>query len=83
MGIQNGVHPGRVVRFHLAPDLTRIERSEILEAYAPWMESPTTGALEEDSLLYLANPQLRRWRGPGGADGLLPVQVRRISLSRR
>jgi sugar lactone lactonase YvrE len=83
VGIQNGVHPGRVVRFHLAPDLTRIERSEILEAYAPWMESPTTGALEGDSLLYLANPQLRRWRGPGGADGLVPVQVRRISLSRR
>jgi serine/threonine protein kinase len=31
---------------------------EVLEAYAPWMDGPTTGAIDGDSLLYLANTQL-------------------------
>ncbi|HZJ56415.1 MAG TPA: hypothetical protein VFD38_19890, partial [Myxococcaceae bacterium] len=82
VAIQNGVHPGRVVRFQLDPELKTLERSEILEAYAPWIESPTTGAIDGDSLLYLANTQLRRSYGtpPPGSGELVPVQVRRILL---
>jgi sugar lactone lactonase YvrE len=80
VGIQNGVHPGRVVRFPLDAKLRRIERMEVLEAYAPWIETPTTGAIDGDSLLYLANTQLRRWGGPGAPGDLKPVQVRRIPL---
>jgi len=82
VGIQNGVHPGRVVRFSLDRQLRRIERMEVLEAYAPWIETPTTGAIDGDSLLYLANTQLRRWLGAASPapDGLVPVQVRRVPL---
>ena len=49
------------------------------------MEGPTTGAIDGDSLLYLANTQLRRWLGPqsGTPEGLLPVQVRRVPLGAR
>ena len=82
VGIQNGVHPGRVLRFQLDGPLRRIEGREVLEAYAPWMEGPTTGAIDGDSLLYLANTQLRRWLAQPRPDvaELVPVQVRRIAL---
>ncbi|HET9155012.1 MAG TPA: hypothetical protein VFN91_00010, partial [Myxococcaceae bacterium] len=80
VGIQNGVHPGRVVRFPLDAKLRRIERMEILEAYAPWIESPTTGAIDGDSLLYLSNTQLRRWLSPAASGDSTPVQVRRVAL---
>jgi len=55
---------------------------EVIEAYAPWIDGPTTGAIDGDSLLYLANTQLRRWYGaPAPAAGEpMPVQVRRIQL---
>ena len=84
-----GGHPERGPPWPRGPLLPRrlssggSSASEVLEAYAPWMDGPTTGAIDGDSLLYLANTQLRRWRGPGAADGLVPVQVRRVSLSRR
>jgi sugar lactone lactonase YvrE len=81
IAIQNGVHPGRVVRLQLDRDFRVIERSEVLEAYAPWMESPTTGAIDGDSLLYLANTQLRRMYGASRPGELVPVQVRRILLA--
>ncbi len=64
VGIQNGIHPGRVVRFYLDPTLTRITRSEILETYNPAFENPTTGSLDGDSLLFMANTQLHKW-SPG------------------
>jgi len=84
VGIQNGVHPGRVVRFVLDPGLGRILRMEVLEAYAPWMDSPTTGAIDGDTFLYLANTQLGRMlRDPDAGGGEpSPVQVRRIPLGR-
>jgi len=80
--VQNGVHPGRVVRLRLDATLGRIVGWEVLEAYAPWIETPTTGALDGDSLLYLANTQLRRWKpaGNGSTEGLVDVQVRRVAL---
>jgi sugar lactone lactonase YvrE len=80
VGIQNGVHPGRVVRFALDGQLRRIERMEVLEAYAPWIDGPTTGAIDGDSLLYLANTQLRRFLGPPMPGNPVPVQVRRVPL---
>jgi len=82
VGVQNGVHPGRVVRLRLDATLGRIVAWEVLEAYAPWIETPTTGALDGDSLLYLANTQLRRWKpaGNGSTEGLVDVQVRRVAL---
>ncbi|MGA8151446.1 MAG: hypothetical protein WB952_10895 [Terriglobales bacterium] len=61
VGIQNAIHPGRVMRFFLDPGLTRIVGSEILETYNPLFENPTTGCLDGDSLLFIANTQLHKW----------------------
>jgi hypothetical protein len=84
VGIQNAIHPGRVVRFYLDPTLTKITGWEILETYNPAFENPTTGALDGDSLLFMANTQLHKWQ-PGkplpAPSGLHDVQILRISLS--
>jgi sugar lactone lactonase YvrE len=83
VGIQNAIHPGRVVRLYLDPTLTRIIRSEILETYNPAFENPTTGSLDGDSLLFMANTQLHKWK-PGQAlpraSDLHDIQILRISL---
>jgi sugar lactone lactonase YvrE len=84
VGIQNGIHPGRVMRFHLDPTLTRITGSEILETYNPAFENPTTGSLDGDSLLFMANTQLHKWK-PGKPlpppSDLHDIQILRISLA--
>ena len=85
VGIQNGIHPGRVVRFYLDPTLTKITRGEVLETYNPGFENPTTGCLDADSLLFMANTQLHRWT----PDKPLPpvrelhdIQILRITLAK-
>jgi hypothetical protein len=83
IGIQNGVHPGRVMRFELDSSLTRITRAVVLEAYNPLFDSPTTGAISGDSFYFMANTQGRR-RNPGepqDAGPLMPVRVLRIPLT--
>jgi hypothetical protein len=84
VGIQNAIHPGRVVRFYLDPTLTKITGWEILETYNPAFENPTTGSLDGDSLLFMANTQLHKWQ-PGkplpAPSALHDVQILRISLS--
>jgi len=84
VGIQNAIHPGRVVRFYLDSSLTRITRSEILETYNPAFENPTTGSLDGDSFLFMANTQLHKWQ-PGKplprAKDLHDIQILRISLA--
>ena len=84
VGIQNGIHPGRVVRFYLDPTLTRITSAEILETYNPAFENPTTGSLDGDSLLFMANTQLHKWKLgkplPPAAD-LHDIQILRIPLA--
>jgi len=83
VGIQNAIHPGRVVRFYLDPSLTVITRSEILETYNPAFENPTTGSLDGDSLLFMANTQLHKWRMgqplPPSSE-LHDIQILRVAL---
>ena len=84
VGIQNAIHPGRVVRFYLDPTLSKITRSEILETYNPVFETPTTGSLDGDTLLFMANTQLHKWQAgqplPPPTD-LHDIQILRISLA--
>jgi sugar lactone lactonase YvrE len=84
VGIQNAIHPGRVVRFYLDPTMTRITHSEILETYNPAFENPTTGSLDGDSLLFMANTQLHKW-APGKpmlpSSELHNIQILRIALT--
>ncbi len=65
VGIQNGVHPGRVVRFRLDAEGRRIVGAEILERYHPMHNGVATGAIEGKSLLYLANTQSRSFHPDG------------------
>jgi hypothetical protein len=84
VGIQNGIHPGRIVRFYLNRGLSRIKRSEILETYNPLFENPTTGSLDGDSLLFFANTQLHRFefgKPLPPAEGLHELTVLRLPLS--
>jgi hypothetical protein len=86
VGIQSAIHPGRVVRFYLDPALMRITRGEILETYNPLFENPTTGCLDGDSLLFMANTQLHRWV-PGKpmppVSELHDIRILRITLQNK
>ncbi len=65
VGIQNGIHPGRVVRLRLDARGVRIRGAEVLERYHPRFNGVTTAALDGDDLLYFANTQSRAF-GPDG-----------------
>jgi len=83
IGVQNDVHPGRVVRYRLTADLDSIEREDVLESYNPRFEQPTTGAIAGDGFYLLANPQLAKQRDDGTTvplDQLNPVVILRVPL---
>ncbi|MBK7907992.1 MAG: hypothetical protein IPJ78_15720 [Gemmatimonadetes bacterium] len=65
VGIQNGLHPGRVVRLQLDETRARVTRAETLERYHPRFGGMTTAALDGRSLLYLVNTQSRSFDGDG------------------
>jgi hypothetical protein len=70
VGIQNpDVHPGRVMRYYLNPSQNTIQRAEVLEAYNPIFDVPTTGTLVGDYLYFAANPQFDK----RGEDGSMPL----------
>jgi len=83
IGIQNGVHPGRVLRFHLDQQQRRILRSEVLEAYHPQADGMTTGALDGEGFVFLLNTQNRSF-GPDGrplpGKTLQAIQLVRLPL---
>jgi sugar lactone lactonase YvrE len=81
IGIQNGVHPGRVLRFDLDSTLTGIVSSTVLESYNPLFDSPTTGAVSGNAFYFMANPQRRRLvGGVPDSSSLNPVRVLRLPL---
>ena len=65
IGIQNGLHPGRVVRLGLDAAGARITRAEILEQYHPQFGGMTTAAIDGASLLYVLNTQSRAFDAEG------------------
>lgn len=65
VGIQNGVHPGRVLRFRLDATGRRIRSGEVLEAYHPEAQGMTTGALDGDTLLFFRNNQMKAFDDQG------------------
>jgi len=61
IGIQNpDLHPARVMRYVLNPKMDTITRAEVLEAYNPLFDVPTTGTIVGDSLYFVANTQLEK-----------------------
>jgi len=83
VGIQNGLHPGRVVRLRLDPTGARITEAEVLERYHPQFAGMTTAALDGDTLLYIVNTQSRRFLPDGSVrpgERLDPILVVRLPL---
>jgi hypothetical protein len=84
VGIQNpDVHPGRVIRYYLNPDRNTIERAEVLEAYNPIFDVPTTGTLVGDFLYFAANPQIDKRREDGSmppANELQDIHIVKLKL---
>jgi hypothetical protein len=63
VGIQNpDLHPARVVRYFLNPQMDTITRAEVLETYNPLFEVPTTGTIAGDSLYFMANTQIEKMK---------------------
>ncbi|MDC0672094.1 SMP-30/gluconolactonase/LRE family protein [Nannocystis radixulma] len=82
IGVDNGAGGGRIVRLSLTPSFDRIEAATVLEAGHPDFIIPTTGVLVDDSLVYIANSQLRSFEGDKifPPEKLFPVQVLRLPL---
>jgi sugar lactone lactonase YvrE len=83
IGVQNDVHPGRVVRYALSPDLESVERAEVLLSYHPRFEIPTTGAIADGAFYVIANTQLAKRRAGRitvPLDQLNPVVILRVPL---
>jgi sugar lactone lactonase YvrE len=84
VGIQNGIHPGRVVWLRLDAPGDRIVEAEVLERYHPLFNGMTTGALDGDSFLYIANTQSRAFRGDGtpiDPAALADIVILRLALA--
>lgn len=65
VGVQNGVHPGRIVRLTLDEAATTVTAADILERYHPQANGVTTAALDGDALFYIVNTQSRAFRADG------------------
>ncbi len=84
IGVQNGIHPGRIVRFALDEARTRITSAEILEQYHPQFGGMTTAALDGSSLLYIVNTQSRAFDADGRAKAgvtLHDIVIARLPLA--
>jgi len=84
IGIQNGGNPGRVLRFNLSVDGSRIDSFDVLEAGNPDFDVPTTGTLRGEDFYFIANSQLTRLQGSGriseGAP-LKPVKLLKLPIA--
>jgi len=79
IGVQNCVHAtGRVMRLHLDPRGERIESATVLESYNPLFDGITTGAVANDTLVFVANIQFRKL---DKGDPFQPLHVLALPLS--
>jgi hypothetical protein len=58
VAVQNGLRPGRVARFRLSADGTRIMACEVLAAQHPDVRLPTTGVIIGREFWFIANSQI-------------------------
>lgn len=57
LAVQNGTNPQRVVRLYLNPQMTRVERLELIESNNPACDEPTLGVILKDNFYFIANSQ--------------------------
>ena len=65
IGVQNGVTPARVVRFCLDPSGRSVRRLEVLDRNPATADEPTLGAIEGDSLVYVATSEWEKYDDSG------------------
>lgn len=73
----------RIARFHLNSNLDEVTKLEVLEAYNPDFENPTTGAIAGNEFYYIANTQLAKIDQDGklaSRDKLNPVKIYKVNL---
>ncbi|MFC2133084.1 hypothetical protein ACFLR4_02845 [Bacteroidota bacterium] len=81
IGVQGFLN--RIVRFHLNDELNEVTEMEVLEAFNPEFENPTTGAIAGDYFYYIANAQLTKIDQEGKLfprDQLNPVKIFKVKL---
>ena len=65
IAVQNGVTPARVVRFCLDPSGRSVRRLEVLDRNPAVADEPTLGAIEGDSLVYVATSAWEKYDDAG------------------
>jgi sugar lactone lactonase YvrE len=81
LGIQNAVGRPRVVRIPLAPDGRSGARVDVLESGSPIVDNPTTGVIEGDAFVFLAQRNREASFRPNGPAGPLgDVVLARVKL---
>jgi sugar lactone lactonase YvrE len=66
VGVQNCVHEtGRIMRYKISSDWSRITAAEVLESYNPMFDGITTAAIAGNVLFFQANTQFRKLGKPG------------------
>jgi len=65
IGVQNGVTPARVVRFCLDPSGRSVRRLEVLDRNPAVADEPTLGAIDGDSLVYVATSEWEKYDDAG------------------
>lgn len=79
IGVQNCVHEtGRIMRYELTPDSSRILKATVLESYNPMFDGITTAAIAGDDLYFQANTQFQKLGKPGAKFDSL--KILRLSL---
>jgi DNA-binding beta-propeller fold protein YncE len=65
IGVQNGVAPARIARFHLDATGTRIVRVDIIDRNTAVADEPTIGVIVGRSYVYVANSQWEKYDDTG------------------
>ena len=81
--VQNGTTPPRVLRLDLSDDLSRVTRSEVLEANTVSSSEPTHGVFVGGDFYYIANSGFDRIAPDGSVKpgvALEPAMIRRVCL---
>jgi sugar lactone lactonase YvrE len=82
VGIQYGTGANRVMRWKLSGDGRRVESSEVLERGTEMVKNPTTGAILDDRLYFMANTGIHNLQDDQIVDTskLEPVKIAVMAL---
>ncbi len=82
VGVQNCNHAsGRIMRYELIPDLSRITSAKVLESYNDMFDGITTAAIAGDKLYFMANTQFRKMGKDGKpTEPFEPIKILRLDL---